>query len=346
MTGLVDANVLITGGAGSFGRAFAAHALTAGARRVVVYSRDEAKHAALTTTLHRDPRLRCFVGDVRDRDRLHWAMRGIDYVVHAAALKRVDACEADPYEAIQTNIVGSQNVALAAIAAGVQRAVLLSTDKAAAPCTLYGSTKAVAERAWIQFNGYADGTHTRLAATRYGNVLGSTGSVIPHWIPLIQQGRPLTISHPDATRFWMLMENAVALVQMALDHMEGGETFVPKIPASSLLQLLSVLTVALTGAQHTAYTVTGLVAGEKAHETLIGADELSRVYHDPLLHRYIIYPAHRTWPMRPLQGVRVRSTFSYQSNDAARQLSAHALHQVLVTAGILPPTPSHADAPL
>lgn len=336
-------NVLVTGGAGAFGRAFVAHALLCGARRVVVYSRDEAKHAAMAADLARDPRVRFFVGDVRDASRLQWAMRGIDIVVHAAALKRVDTCEADPYEAIQTNIIGSQNVALAAISANVHRAVLLSTDKAAAPCTLYGSTKAVAERAWVQLNGYADGTQTRLSATRYGNVLGSTGSVVPRWTDLLTRKQQVSLSNPDASRFWMTMLEAVLLVDTAIARMAGGETFVPHIEGASLLTLLDVMSAHITGNAHANYLVSGLIAGEKAHETLISADELVRTYHDPLNNLYTIAPAHATWPTYPPAGVRVKASFSYQSNDTWRQISRGNLRRMLLQASLLTPhTPPHA----
>lgn len=283
---LRDASLLVTGGTGAFGRAFVARALADGARRVVVFSRDEAKQAKAKAEVN-DSRVRWFVGDVRDFDRVRWAIRGCDVVVHAAAMKRVDSCEMDPQEAIDTNITGTGNVARAAIREGVRSAVLLSTDKAAAPSTLYGLTKSCAERLWIQTNAYAAGTGTRLAATRYGNVLASTGSVIPMWRDEVQRSNTLTVTDPSASRFWMPMTDAVDLVLLALATMRGGETFVPKLKAATVATLADALH------PNTRTTVVGLRAGEKLHETLIGEDEAARTV-DCGTH-YEIRPALAPW---------------------------------------------------
>lgn len=309
-------SVLVTGGAGAFGQAFVRFALQEGAGRVVVFSRDEAKHAAMRHTLQ-DDRVRYFVGDVRDAARITMACRHVDLVVHAAAMKRVDTCEADPNEAIATNILGSRNVAQAAITNRVECAVLLSTDKAAAPCTLYGMTKAVAERAWVQSNAYADGLGVRLVVTRYGNVLGSTGSVLPIWAAAEARGEPLSLSDPTATRFWMDMAAAVRLVDRALCFATRGETFIPKISGSTVSRLLAAL---YPGSP---YTVTGLRAGEKLHETLISADERARTY-DCDTH-YVIAPAAPTWslPLRP--DPPVADDFTYVSSDPAHWDSLYHL---------------------
>lgn len=333
-TVFAEKSVLVTGGAGAFGRAFTARALQDGARRVVVFSRDEAKHALMAIT-NPDPRVRYFIGDVRDESRLRMALHKIDYVVHAAALKRVDTCEADPHEAIKTNVVGSTNVVTASIDAGVKRAIILSTDKAAAPSTLYGMTKAVAERAWVQANGYADGTHTRFAATRYGNVLGSTGSILPLWEQQLYRGEPLTITDVRATRFWMSMDAAVDLVARAFRDMTGGETFVPKIGAASLQQLC----IAFCLSRHLpTFTprITALRAGEKLHETLISVDESVRTFErDPY---YIIAPSAPTWTTRDWSSLypATGNNFSLRSDTTPHKLPIPELTQLISSA--LPPT--------
>lgn len=264
---LTDRSLLITGGTGAFGLAFARRALEAGARRVALFARGEARQAEAKRLLT-DDRMRWLVGDVRSELRVMDALRGVELVVHAAALKRVEVCEADPAEAVMTNVVGTMHVARACIERGVARAVFLSTDKAAAPNTLYGSTKQTAERLWLGANVYSAGTATRFAATRYGNVLGSTGSVVPLWRQQAAAGRPLTITDPACSRFWMTMDQAVDLVLLALGAMEGGEVFVPKVGAARLPTLASAVA---PGAPWEAHG--GLRPGEKLHEMLISEDE-------------------------------------------------------------------------
>jgi len=323
-------SVLVTGGTGAFGRAFVQSALDCDARRVVVFSRDEAKQAAMRLTLV-DPRMRYFLGDVRDEDRLLRAFRGVDIVVHAAAMKRIDSCEEDPTEAIETNILGSQRVAMAAIASNVETAVLLSTDKASSACTLYGMTKAVAEREWIQSNAYADGTHTRLVATRYGNVLGSTGSVVPIWQAAWAAGQPAIVTHPDATRFWMSMGNAVNLVHLAIHTAQRGEIFVPNMHASSLRTLLEAcypLHLMVDGIPSSAWVSRDcLRAGEKMHETLISEDESYRTTVSVREGVYIIQPSHPTWSYAP-RGQTLAPMFSVRS-DTAPQHTVQNLRRLL-----------------
>lgn len=265
-----------------------------------------------------DPRLRFLIGDVREKQRLWFALRDIDICVHAAALKRVETCEADPLEAVQTNVSGSANVAMAAIDRNVQKAVLLSTDKAALPNTLYGATKLVAERTWCAMNAYAAGTGTRLSATRYGNVLGSTGSVVPLWRAHADGGLPLPMTDPAMSRFWMPMSAAVDLVLLALRDMRGGETFVPKAGSSTIAQLADAI------APNTPWSITGLRPGEKMDETLVSADEASRTY-DCGSH-YVIEPVDRGWgDVAPLSCPRVPPGFSYRSDTNERALSADEL---------------------
>ena len=264
---LAGRSLLITGGTGAFGMAFARRALDAGARRVALFARGEARQAEAKRLLT-DDRMRWLIGDVRHELRVMDALRGVDTVVHAAALKRVEVCEADPAEAVMTNVMGTMHVARACIERGVERAVFLSTDKAAAPNTLYGSTKQTAERLWLGANVYSAGTATRFAATRYGNVLGSTGSVVPLWRQQAAAGKPLTITEPACSRFWMTMDQAVDLVVLALGAMEGGEVFVPKVGAARLPTLAGAV------APGTAWEgTTGLRPGEKLHEVLISEDE-------------------------------------------------------------------------
>jgi UDP-N-acetylglucosamine 4,6-dehydratase/5-epimerase len=304
---LAGRSVLVTGGTGSFGRAFVRTALEMGAARVAVVSRDEAKQAAMRAEVP-DPRLRFLIGDVRDPNRVMDALRGVEIVIHAAAMKRVETCEADPNEAIATNVDGTAHVARACIERGVERCVILSTDKAAAPNTLYGATKLTAERLWLASNVYAAGTATRFSATRYGNVIGSTGSVVPLWKKQRERG-VITVTDPRMTRFWMTMDDAVHLVLRALREMRGGEVFVPKIRAASILALAAEVA---AGCRH---QVTGIRPGEKLHETLITEDE-ARTTHD-LGDCYVIEPPTRTWgDVLPPNAPRVPDGFSFRSDTA------------------------------
>ena len=286
-------------------------------------SRGEAKQAAMAAEVG-DQRVRYVIGDVRDPLRVLDACRGVDIVVHAAALKRVETCEADPNEAVATNIEGTRNVARACIERGVGRAVFLSTDKAAAPNTLYGATKLAAERLWTRSNVYAAGTPTRLAATRYGNVLGSTGSVVPLWQGQAQRGEPITLTSAAMTRFWMPMTDAVDLVLLALGEMRGGEVFIPKAGAAP------VLTLARAVAPGCEVQEVGVRPGEKLHETLVTEDE-ARNTTDHGTH-YRIQPD-RTWEDdadRPDRGV--PEGFTYRSDTNPWQLDALALSDLLFPA--------------
>jgi UDP-N-acetylglucosamine 4,6-dehydratase len=318
--------ILVTGGTGTFGHAFTRYALDAGAASVVVFSRGESKQAAMAARFGYDPRLRFCIGDVRDPIRVMDAMRGVEVCVHAAALKRVETCEADPSEAIATNVSGTAHVARACIERGVRRAIFLSTDKAASPHTLYGATKAVAERAWARSNVYAAGTPTRFASTRYGNVLGSTGSVVPLWQAQRDAGTPITMTHAGMTRFWMTIADAVALVALALREMRGGETFVPKCGAAPILDLARAI-VETHGTYAPGHVETGLRPGEKMHELLISADEAHQTY-DAGTH-YVIEPTARTWgTVAPMACPRVADGFTFAS-DTAQRLTVDELRGML-----------------
>lgn len=309
MTTFAGRSILVTGGTGSFGRAFARAALVGDARRLVIFSRDEAKQAAMRAAMP-DTRLRFFVGDVRDASRVMDAVRGCDTVVHAAAMKRVETCEADPTEAVATNVIGTGNVARACVERGIRRAILLSTDKAAEPNTLYGFTKATAERLWTQYNVHAAGLPTRFAATRYGNVLGSTGSVLEIWRAQKAQGA-VSVTDPRMTRFWMSMGEAVDLVTLALRELRGGEIYVPKIGALAVVELARLM----CGPAEVRYT--GIRPGEKLHETLVTEHEARRT-HDAGEY-YVIEPEARTWEaLPPLGHPLVPEGFRYRSDTTAR----------------------------
>ena len=224
-------SILVTGGTGSFGKAFIRHVLDGvGPARVVIFSRDELKQYECRRLFGDDPRLRWFIGDIRDRHRLKRAMHGVDYVVHAAALKQVDTAEYNPFEFVQTNIIGSQNVVEAAIDAGVKRVVALSTDKASSPINLYGATKLCADKLFITGNHYAAAYATRFSVVRYGNVMGSRGSVIPFFRRLADEGKSLPITDLRMTRFWITLPQAVEFVVDSFELMQGGELYVPRIP--------------------------------------------------------------------------------------------------------------------
>lgn len=326
MTALAGRSVLCTGATGSFGHAFVKRALAAGVRRLVVYSRDELKQAQMVR-LFPDDRLRCFIGDVRDADRLRLAMQGIEVCVHAAALKRIETCENEPSEAIATNILGTQNVARAAAEAGVERALFLSTDKSAQPETLYGFTKGTAERAWARWNVYSAGHRTRYACTRYGNVLASRGSVVELWRRQKAANEPLTLTSETASRFWMTMADAVTLVTTALHQMRGGEIFVPRIGSSTVLDLARAI--AGPGLYAPGHTVTGLLPAEKEHETLITPDEGRHTY-DGGAH-LVIEPENRSWgPQPPSDLPRVPEGFTYRSDTNPQQLTLDDLRRMLL----------------
>ncbi len=316
---MTGASVLVTGGTGTFGKAFIRHLLGVGVGRVVVYSRDELKQSEMRATFD-DPRLRWFIGDVQNTERLIRAMQGVEYVVHAAAMKQVPACELNPAECIRINIDGTRSVVDAAIEAGILRAIFLSTDKAANPNTHYGACKLAAERLWTQANVYAAGTTTRFSATRYGNVLGSRGSVVDVWRK-VPDNRSLGVTHPEMTRFWMTIDDAVTLVDRAFRRMRGGEVFIPKVGASSILTLLA----AAMGP--TSWVETGIRRNEKLHETLITRDEARYTYE--YTDHYRIEPD-RTWEDTDFvtAAATVPPDFEFRS-DTAPQLSVEQLRRMI-----------------
>lgn len=253
-------NLLITGGTGFFGRGYVRMALDRGVDRVCVFSRGEYQQALMRQEFGNDPRLRFFVGDVRDLNRLHRAMDGCDTVIHAAALKRVEVGEYDSSEMVKTNVLGTMNVIEASTLAGVRKVVFLSSDKACEPSNCYGGSKFVAEKLILAANNSRGACGPIFAVTRYGNVSGSTGSVIPTWLREIEHGRPVRLTHPDATRFWMTRQEACELVWDTVKTMQGGELAIPDLPAYRLADLAHAI-----GAE---YHITGLGRGEKMHESM------------------------------------------------------------------------------
>lgn len=312
-------SLLVTGGAGSAGQAIVARALKDGARRIVIYSRDEAKQAAMLAAFN-DDRLRFVIGDVRDRDRLTWAMRACDDVIHAAALKRVEVCDLHPREARQTNIEGTGNVIDAAIHWGVRRCLFLSTDKAAAANTAYGASKAMAEFEWLGANAMGAATHTRFACTRYGNVLNSRGSVVPTWRTQASNNGTITMTDPEATRFWMSLDQAVDLVVHALGAMRGGEIFVPVMRSSTVGDLADAV------APKTTWRTVGLRPSEKLHETLVTEEESRRAHACGDV--VVIEPEGRSWgDVAPLRAPRVPAGYTMRS-DTAERYSVDELREI------------------
>lgn len=310
---LKNKTILVTGGTGSFGKLFVKTVLAASAvRKVIVFSRDELKQFEMQKEI-KDPRVRFFIGDVRDAERLHRAFHGVDFVVHAAALKQVPACEYNPIEAIKTNVIGAQNIINAAIDNSVKRVIALSTDKAANPVNLYGATKLCSDKLFIAGNAYSGDVNTHFAVVRYGNVMGSRGSVIPVFLEQKKTGT-LTITDKRMTRFWITLEKGVQFVLDSLEMMKGGELFIPKIPSMSLMDLAESIA---PGCKH---KVTGIRPGEKLHETLLPQDE--SLYALEYKDKFIVEPdlAYIQKP-RHANGKRVKEFTEYSSNTNKEWLS-------------------------
>ena len=306
MSVIDESSILITGGTGSFGKAFLQEVLTThNPRRVAILSRDELKQSEMRAHFT-DKRIRWFLGDIRDKDRLIRAFHGVDYVVHAAALKQVDTAEYNPFEYVQTNILGSQNVIDAAIDAGVKKVVALSTDKASSPINLYGATKLTADKLFVAANNYSYSYNTAMSVVRYGNVMGSRGSVIPFFQKLIAENKPLPITDPNMTRFWITLPQAVQFVIDSFDTMHGGELYVPRIPSMRIMDLVEALK---PGAET---IVVGIRPGEKLHEEMIASDDSYRTLRQT--DRYVVQPTVKEWWFKDSEGEPVAEGFSYSSN--------------------------------
>jgi UDP-N-acetylglucosamine 4,6-dehydratase len=315
-------SILVTGGTGSFGKKFVEIMLRDyRPQRLVVFSRDELKQHEMQSSGFDHPSLRYFIGDVRDVDRLKRALFGVTVVVHAAALKQVPACEYNPFEAIQTNIIGARNVIDAAIDQGVRRILALSTDKAVNPINLYGATKLCAEKVFVQANAYAGARNTRFSCARYGNVVGSRGSVIPVFVKQRRRGK-ITITDPRMTRFWLTLEQGVKFVVRCIEQMRGGEIFVPKIPSMKLLDLAETIA---PGCQ---VENIGIRPGEKLHEVLVSEDESRQTLETDDM--FVIQPAHpwwktETWPnAKPLP-----EGFRYSSDTNSHWLTRRELEELV-----------------
>ena len=322
MSNLSRSSILVTGGTGSFGKAFIEHALSnLDPKRIVIFSRDELKQYEARQKFKDDPRLRWFIGDIRDQHRLIRAMHNVDYVVHAAALKQVDTAEYNPFEYVQTNIIGTQNVIEAAIDTGVKRVVALSTDKASSPINLYGATKLAADKLCQSANHYAAGYETRFSVVRYGNVMGSRGSVIPFWEQLAAEGKEIPITDSRMTRFWITLPQAVKFVVESFDLMHGGEVFVPRIPSMKILDLAEAVAPGVKTHE------IGIRPGEKLHEEMIAADDSRRTI--ALSDRYVILPTVAEWGYEPLSGESVADGFAYRSDSNDTWLSVAEIRKLL-----------------
>lgn len=315
-------SMLITGGTGSFGKAFLKRILeTRNPAKVIVFSRDELKQYEMRQTFGDDPRVRFFIGDIRDRERLRMALHGVDYVVHAAALKQVDTAEYNPMEYVKTNILGSENVMLASIEAGVKKVVALSTDKASSPINLYGATKLTADKLFISSNNYGHNYGTAFSVVRYGNVMGSRGSVIPYFRALADRGEPLPITDLRMTRFWITLPQAVDFVLSSFSSMNGGELYVPRIPSMRVVDLAEAIA---PGAE---LVEIGMRPGEKLHEEMISAEDARRTVRQD--DRYVVMPTHAEWGFNAPEGVPVPEGFSYTSDTNDLWLSTDDLRDLM-----------------
>lgn len=329
---LNDKTVLITGGTGSFGKAFTKYALTNyNPKKIIIYSRDEFKQFNMQNAFKAEfpeeySKLRFFIGDVRDKERLIRAMEGVDYVIHAAALKQVPACEYNPDEAIKTNIHGAMNVIDAALATGVKKVVALSTDKAVNPVNLYGGTKLVSDKLFVSANAYAGSKDICFSIVRYGNVAGSRGSVIPFFKKLIDNGKKeLPITDYRMTRFWISLDEGVQLVIKALQESHGGETFISKIPSFKITDLAQAM---LPGCE---MPEVGIREGEKLHEIMVTVEDSMTTYEYDK--HYIVYPQ-MTWNSKQViipGGKKVEEGFSYSSGNNTVWLSVEEIKELLKT---------------
>jgi len=317
---LMNTSILITGGTGSFGHTFVPLTLAKyNPRRLIIFSRDEMKQWEMAKLYGNDNRVRFFIGDVRDKDRLARALNGVDYVVHAAATKIVPTAEYNPFECVKTNIIGAMNLIDACIDQRVKRVVALSTDKASSPANLYGATKLASDKLFVAGNAYAGGHETRFGVVRYGNVMGSRGSVIPFFRSLAEKG-VLPITDERMTRFMITLEQGVDLVWHAFEDMVGGEIYVKKIPS------MKVTDIARAIAPDARHDVVGIRPGEKLHEQMIGSEDVHYTYEYP--EHYKILPAIHNWsadPARIGDGQKVAPDFTYCSDNNPDWMSIETL---------------------
>ena len=322
--------ILITGGTGSFGNAFTEYVLTHyKPKKIIIYSRDEYKQFLMAEKLKEyQDILRFFIGDVRDRDRLYRAFGGVDYVIHAAALKQVPACEYNPIEAVRTNINGAMNIIDAALDCEVKKVVALSTDKAVNPINLYGGTKLVSDKLFIAANAYSGEKDVRFSIVRYGNVAGSRGSVIPFFKKMIEEGKTeLPITDYRMTRFWISLEEGIQLVVKALEEAKGGETFISKIPSFKITDLAKAM------APECARKEVGIREGEKLHEIMVTREDSAMTYEYD--RHYIIHPHYNWWEESRILpgGKKVEEGFEYSSGTNQEWLDVGELKGLLKQMG-------------
>ncbi len=317
---LKGSNILVTGGTGSFGHTFLPMTLQKySPNKIIVFSRDEMKQWEMAKRFVGDERIRFFTGDVRDRDRLYRALDGVDYVVHAAATKIVPTAEYNPFECVKTNVLGAMNLIDACIDKGVKRVVALSTDKASSPINLYGATKLASDKLFVAGNSYAGSTDTRFAIVRYGNVMGSRGSVIPFFKSL-KDTNELPITDARMTRFMITLEQGVELVWKAFDDMQGGEIYVKKIPSMNIIEIANAV------APDAEKKIVGIRPGEKLHEQMIGVEDADYTYE--YNDYYKILPAIHKWSkdaVRIKDGKKVADGFMYTSDSNAEWMSVEQL---------------------
>ncbi|MFT9819926.1 UDP-N-acetylglucosamine 4,6-dehydratase (inverting) [Lysinibacillus sp. NPDC056185] len=311
--------VLVTGGTGSFGKKFINKVLTLGVKKVIVFSRDELKQYEMKQDFN-DERIRFFIGDVRDKDRLYRAFDGVDIVIHAAAMKHVDACEYNPFEAVKTNIHGAQNIIEAAIDRGVEKVIALSTDKACSPVNLYGATKLASDKLFVAANAYVGEKNTKFSVVRYGNVVGSRGSVVPFFKKIKETGT-VPITDDRMTRFWITLDQGVQFVLDNLERMYGGEIFVPKIPSMKITDLAEAI------APECEIEIIGIRPGEKLHEAMIMEDDARHTieFND----YYVIQPEFSWWAKGQLQGGKaLQEGFAYTSDNNTDWLKIDQLQKL------------------
>lgn len=317
-----DSSILITGGTGSLGKSLVSKLLAnSNARRVIIFSRDELKQSNMRNEVGEDSRLRWFIGDIRDLERLKRALHGVDFVIHAAALKQVDTGEYNPMEFIKTNVIGSSNVIEACIDSGVKKVVALSTDKASSPINLYGATKLTADKLFIAANSYGSSYSSSFSVVRYGNVIGSRGSVIPYFRELSSKGLPIPLTDKRMTRFWITLEQATQFVLDSFHQMSGGELYVPRIPSIRIVDLAKVI------APNSPIEEIGMRPGEKLHEEMISFDDSRRTTF--VGDRYVVSPVVPSSGYSFPQGEMVPEGFIYQSNTNDYWVSGDELSKLL-----------------
>ncbi|HDT6579573.1 TPA: UDP-N-acetylglucosamine 4,6-dehydratase (inverting) [Bacillus cereus] len=313
-------NILITGGTGSFGKRFVKKVLEYDIKKIIIFSRDELKQFEMEQEL-KDSRIRFFIGDVRDKERLYRAFDGVDIIVHAAAMKQVPACEYNPFEAVKTNIHGAQNIIEAAIDRGVKRVIALSTDKACSPVNLYGATKLASDKLFVAANSYVGDKETRFSVVRYGNVVGSRGSIVPFFKKIRHTGK-LPITDNRMTRFWITLDQGVQFVLDSLQNMCGGEIFVPKIPSMRVVDLAKAI------APECKVEIVGIRPGEKLHEAMINEhDARHTVEFDTY---YVIQPEFSWWSYKfEKNGKYLPEGFEYKSDTNTQWLSISELRNLI-----------------